>query len=117
MARILSEEEMEALIDEDGNLALLPPGYIIKISKNMKPYISRIPGAPLLPGDKVIKISKNLKPFLSRVTRYGETQRVFAEKYGRTVGGCVKANVREGMSGAEVHDIVKKCSQNSNYKY
>lgn len=114
MVRELSEEEMNKLVDDDGNLALLPPGYIIKVSKNMKPYVSRLPGAPVLPEGKIIKISTNLKPFISRVS-VGKTQLAFAEKYGRPVGNCVKANVRKGMTGGEIHDIVKKCSQNPEY--
>lgn len=35
----------------------------------------------------------------------------FAEYIGKPVSECVKANVRSGMSGAEIHDIVKRCSQ------
>lgn len=68
MAEYLSEEDIGSLIDDEGNLTILPPGYVIKISKNLKPYISRLPGAPLLPEGKVIKISKNLKPFISKIT-------------------------------------------------
>lgn len=58
-----------------------------------------------------IKLSKNLKPFVSRVVTDGKIQKAFAEKIGTPVGSCVAGKVRKGMSGAEIHKIVKECAK------
>jgi len=58
-----------------------------------------------------IKLSKNLKPFVSRVVRDGRVQKAFAEQIGKPVGSCVAGKVREGMSGAEIHEIVRECAK------
>jgi len=58
-----------------------------------------------------IKLSKNIKPFVSRVVRSGRVQKAFAEKIGRPVGACVKAGVKKGMSGAEIHKIASNCAK------
>ena len=58
-----------------------------------------------------IKLSKNLKPFVSRVVRDGRVQKAFAEKIGKKVGACVASKVREGMSGAEIHEIARECAR------
>lgn len=58
-----------------------------------------------------IKISKNLKPFVSRVVRDGRVQKAFAEKIGHPVGQCVANNVKVGMSGREIHGIAKLCAK------
>jgi len=60
---------------------------------------------------RVIKLSKNIKPFVSRVVRNGRIQKSFAEKIGHPVGACVKAGVRKGMSGAEIHKIASNCAK------
>lgn len=62
-------------------------------------------------GERIIKLSKNLKPFVSRVVRDGQAQRDFAVSIGKPVGACVAGKVREGMSGKEIHDIVKNCAK------
>ena len=58
-----------------------------------------------------IKLSKNLKPFVSRVVRSGRVQIAFKEQIGRPVGGCVASRVRAGMSGAEIHKIASDCAK------
>lgn len=58
-----------------------------------------------------IKLSKNMKPFVSRVVRDGRVQKAFAEKIGRPVGGCVAGKVRRGMSGVEIHKIARECAR------
>jgi len=58
-----------------------------------------------------IKLSKNLKPFVSRVVRDGKVQKAFAEQIGKPVGKCVASKVKKGMSGAEIHEIAKECAK------
>jgi hypothetical protein len=58
-----------------------------------------------------IKVSKNMRPFVSRVVRDGAVQKAFANQIGKPVGGCVASNVRAGMSGKVVHGIAKLCSR------
>lgn len=58
-----------------------------------------------------IKLSKNLRPFVSRVVRDGRVQRAFAAQIGAPVGACVAAGVKKGMSGAAIHDVVRKCAK------
>lgn len=58
-----------------------------------------------------IKLSKNMKPFVSRVVTDGRVQVAFAEKIGRPVGACVAGKVKAGMSGAEIHDIARACAK------
>jgi len=57
-----------------------------------------------------IKLSKNMKPFVSRVVRDGRVQRAFAKQIGNPVGSCVKANVHAGMSGEQIHKVAKDCA-------
>lgn len=57
-----------------------------------------------------IKLSKNMKPFVSRVVRDGAVQRAFADKIGRPTGQCVAGKVKKGMTGAEIHAIAKDCA-------
>ena len=59
---------------------------------------------------RIIKLSKNMKPFVSRVVRDGKVQKAFAEKIGKPVGSCVSGKVSKGMSGAEIHKIAKDCA-------
>lgn len=62
---------------------------------------------------RVIKLSKNLKPFVSRVVRSGAVQLAFKEQIGRPVGQCVAGQVRAGMSGAEIHRVAYQCSRSA----
>ncbi len=57
-----------------------------------------------------LKVSKNMKVFVSRVVRDGAAQRAFTENIGHKTGQCVAGKVREGMTGAEIHDIAKNCA-------
>lgn len=58
-----------------------------------------------------IKLSKNLRPFVSRVVTSGAVQKAFAEQIGKPVGACVRAGVHEGMSGAAIRKVVKDCAK------
>jgi hypothetical protein len=60
---------------------------------------------------RVIKLSKNIKPFVSRVVRNGRVQRAFAAQIGAKTGACVRGGVHAGMSGAEIHEVVRKCGK------
>jgi hypothetical protein len=60
---------------------------------------------------RIIKLSKNLKPFVSRVVRDGQIQRNFADLIGRPVGACVRAGVHAGMSGAQIHKVASDCAK------
>lgn len=60
-----------------------------------------------------IKLSKNMKPFVSRVVTAGKVQKAFAEQIGRPVGGCVAGKVKKGMSGAAIHAIAKDCAKSA----
>lgn len=60
-----------------------------------------------------IKLSKNMKPFVSRVVRDGKVQKAFGEQIGKKVGGCVASGVRAGMSGAEIHDVTRNCAKSA----
>jgi len=65
------------------------------------------------PGRRV-KISKNLRPFVSRVVREGKVQKAFTEKIGRPVGKCVRETIlpgTSGYSGKQVHGVAKICAQ------
>ena len=61
--------------------------------------------------NRIIKLSKNMKPFVSRVVRDGRIQRAFAEKIGRPAGACVAGKVTKGMSGAAIHKAVVDCTK------
>ena len=60
---------------------------------------------------RIIKLSKNMKPFVSRVVRDGRVQKAFAAQIGKPVGDCVKGKVTKGMSGPEIHKIATDCSK------
>ena len=60
---------------------------------------------------RIIKLSKNMRPFVSRVVRDGRVQKAFAAQIGQPVGACVRGNVHSGMSGAAIHDAVKQCAK------
>lgn len=60
---------------------------------------------------RIIKLSKNMKPFVSRVVRDGKIQKAFGAQIGTPVGACVAGKVHAGMSGAEIHDIASGCAK------
>jgi len=65
------------------------------------------------PGRRV-KISKNLRPFVSRVVRDGIVQKTFTDKIGHNVGKCVRNTIlpgTRGYSGKQVHGVAKICAQ------
>ena len=61
-----------------------------------------------------LKLSKNLKPFISRVVTKGAVQDAFKAQTGSPVGQCVKSatagKVGE-LSGAQIHSIAKNCAR------
>jgi len=63
-----------------------------------------------------IKLSKNLRPFVSRVVRDGKVQKAFANQIGKTVGSCVRSGVKPGMSGAEIRKVVTDCAKSAKGK-
>lgn len=67
-------------------------------------------------GQRTIKLSKNIKPFVSRVVRDGKVQKAFGAQIGRPVGACVKGKVAKGMSGAQIHKIAKDCAASARGK-
>ena len=60
---------------------------------------------------RIIKLSKNIRPFVSRVVRNGKVQKAFAEQIGRPVGACVASRVSKNMSSAEIHKIARDCAK------
>jgi hypothetical protein len=58
-----------------------------------------------------IKLSVNMKPFVSRVVTDGKVQKAFAKQIGEPVGACVRGAVHKGMSGASIHKAVKDCAK------
>lgn len=58
----------------------------------------------------MIKLSPNMRPFISRVHRHGAVQNAFAERIGRPVGACVRAGVHPGMSQGAIREVVKGCA-------
>ena len=58
-----------------------------------------------------IKLSKNMRPFVSRVVRDGRVQRAFAKQIGEPVGACVAGKVHAGMSGVEIHKAAADCAK------
>ena len=64
-------------------------------------------------GQRKIKLSKNLKPFVSRVVRDGPAQRAFTDNIGHPVGACVSGALKDHFDefdGDQVHEIVKDCA-------
>lgn len=55
--------------------------------------------------------SHGLTIYTTRVHRKGKSQLAFAERYGRPVGACVKANVRKGMSSGAIKQAVRDCAK------
>lgn len=62
---------------------------------------------------RVLKLSKNMKPFISNVSTNGSVQEAFREKIGIPTGKCVKDKTKGKIgefSGAQMHRIVKACA-------
>lgn len=55
----------------------------------------------LIKRDMVIKISKNFIPFVSKVVRYGETQKLFAERFKGHKESPISKKVREKIKKME----------------
>ena len=62
-------------------------------------------------GGRVIKLSKNMKPFVSNVVRHGRVQMAFKEA-AKSANACVSGTLKgqTGLSGRVVHGVVKLCS-------
>ena len=58
-----------------------------------------------------IKLSVNMKPFVSRVVTGGLVQKAFAAQIGEPVGACVKGSVKKGMSGGAIKKAVRECAK------
>jgi len=63
--------------------------------------------------NRIIKLSKNMKPFVSRVVRDGKVQKAFGSQIGAKVGACVASGVKKGMSGAAIRDVTRKCAKSA----
>jgi len=90
--------------------AYIPPGATPQATQRLQAAVKQ---SFKKPGRRV-KISKNLRPFVSRVVREGKVQKAFTEKIGRPVGGCVRETIRpgtRGYSGKQVHGVAKICAQ------
>ncbi|MEM4323585.1 MAG: hypothetical protein QXO37_06985 [Candidatus Nitrosocaldaceae archaeon] len=60
---------------------------------------------------KKIKLSPNLKPFISRVVRNGLAQQAFALRIGYPVGGCVQRGVKRGMTKGARLQVFRECAK------
>lgn len=49
--------------------------------------------------------------YTTRVHRKGAVQKAFAGEIGHHVGGCVKANVRKGMSAEAIRRAFADCAK------
>jgi len=54
---------------------------------------------------------KKLTPYVSSVVTDGKAQRRFAATWGARVGGCVRANVKKGMTAGAIKDAVRRCAK------
>lgn len=63
-----------------------------------------------------IKLSVNMKPFVSRVVRNGKVQKAFGEQIGKPVGACVRSKVKKGMGSGEIKQVVKDCAKGTKGK-
>ncbi len=63
-----------------------------------------------------LKLSKNMKPYISTVSTNGPIQVAFGEQIGKPVGACVasktKGKIGE-LSGSQMHNIVRGCAKDS----
>jgi len=88
----------------------IPPGATDEAAKRLREAVKQSFKKP----GRRIKISKNLRPFVSRVVREGKVQKMFTEKIGRPVGKCVRETIlpgTHGYSGKQVHGVAKICAQ------
>ena len=90
--------------------AYIPPGATPEATQRLQAAVRQSFKKP----GRRIKISKNLRPFVSRVVREGKVQKAFTEKIGRPVGKCVRETIlpgTHGYSGKQVHGVAKICAQ------
>ena len=62
---------------------------------------------------RVLKLSKNMKPFISSVSTSGPVQEAFGHTIGKPTGACVSSKTKGQIgvySGAQMHKIVKNCA-------
>jgi hypothetical protein len=88
----------------------IPPGSTPEATQRLQDAVKQSFKKP----GRRIKISKNLRPFVSRVVREGKVQKAFTEKIGRNVGRCVRNTIlpgTHGYSGKQVHGVAKICAQ------
>ena len=88
----------------------IPPGATPQATERLQNAVKQSFKKP----GRRIKISKNLRPFVSRVVREGKVQKAFTEKIGRPVGKCVRETIlpgTHGYSGKQVHGVAKICAQ------
>jgi len=88
----------------------IPPGSTPQATERLQNAVRQSFKKP----GRRIKISKNLRPFVSRVVREGKVQKAFTEKIGRPVGRCVRETIlpgTHGYSGKQVHGVAKICAQ------
>ena len=90
--------------------AYIPPGSTPEAAERLRNAVKQSFKKP----GRRIKISKNLRPFVSRVVRAGKVQKAFTQKIGRNVGKCVRETIlpgTHGYSGKQVHGVAKICAQ------
>lgn len=60
-----------------------------------------------------IKLSKNLRPFVSRVVRNGKAQKQFTENVGKPMVSCIRSEggYREGITPGERVRIFNGCAR------
>jgi len=88
----------------------IPPGSTPQATERLQNAVRQSFKKP----GRRIKISKNLRPFVSRVVREGRVQKAFTQKIGRNVGRCVRETIlpgTSGYSGKQVHGVAKICAQ------
>jgi len=88
----------------------IPPGATPEAAERLRAAVNQSFKKP----GRRIKISKNVKPFVSRVVREGRVQKAFTEKIGHNVGKCVRNTIlpgTSGYSGKQVHGVAKICAQ------
>jgi hypothetical protein len=88
----------------------IPPGATPQATERLQNAVKQSFKKP----GRRIKLSKNLKPFISRVVRDGKVQKAFTNKIGHNVGGCVRETIipgTKGYSGKQVHGVAKICAQ------
>jgi hypothetical protein len=90
--------------------AYIPPGASPEAAERLRNAVRQSFKKP----GRRIKISKNLRPFVSRVVREGKVQKAFTDQIGHNVGRCVRNTIlpgTRGYSGKQVHGVAKICAQ------